>query len=352
MNCETIDSIIDDHLIGRLTPAERQRAAEHASGCARCSAAWAVNDALRGEVVADPAPELFGALLRRVAGAPVQREAASRSRRLWPAAAAAAFAAVAIAALLPFVAPESMNVLSMRIVRHVPLSIRFVREVSAPPAVSADASASLAASPFVAGRDYLVLPGAPARAATAESGQIEVTEFFMFPCFPCYSFEPDLDRWEAQAPRDVSLTRVPAMFKPEAQLQARAYYAAEVLGKLDAMQDAFYGEIHERGNALASRAALADFFQRFGVDNSTFDATFDSSEVDARVWRAVALNREYGIVATPTLVVAGRYSTSPERQSDATERESPWPTMLAIVDELVAQARKCQEVCAGAARER
>ncbi|HXS78674.1 MAG TPA: DsbA family protein, partial [Gammaproteobacteria bacterium] len=151
---------------------------------------------------------------------------------------------------------------------------------------------------------------------------------------------------------DVSLTRVPAMFKPEAQLQARAYYAAEVLGKLDAMQDAFYGEIHERGNPLASRAALADFFQRFGVDNSTFDATFDSSEVDARVWRAVALNREYGIVATPTLVVAGRYSTSPERQSDATERESPWPTMLAIVDELVAQARKCQEVCAGAARER
>src|SRR5262245_33232896 len=103
MNCETIDSIIDDHLIERLNPAERPRAAEHVNGCARCSAAWAVDDALRGEVVADPAPELFGAVVRRVAGAPVQREAASRRRWLWPAAAAAAFAAVAIAALLPVV---------------------------------------------------------------------------------------------------------------------------------------------------------------------------------------------------------------------------------------------------------
>src|SRR5262245_28812645 len=121
MNCETIDSIIDDHLVARLNPSERQRAAEHVNGCARCSAAWAVDDALRNEVVADPAPELFGAVLRRVAGTPVQREAASRSRWLWPAAAAAAFAVVAFAALLPFVAPESMNALSGRIVRYGPL---------------------------------------------------------------------------------------------------------------------------------------------------------------------------------------------------------------------------------------
>jgi thiol:disulfide interchange protein DsbA len=142
------------------------------------------------------------------------------------------------------------------------------------------------------------------------------------------------------------------MFRPEAQLQARAYYTAEVLGKLDVMHDAFYDEIHERGNPLASRAALADFFERFGVDAATFDATFDSSDVDERMRRAVALNREYGIIGTPTLVVAGRYSTNPERPSDATERESSWTTMLAIVDQLVAEARKCQHVCPEAARRR
>ena len=56
MNCDTIDSILDDHLVARLGPPERQRAAEHVGACARCSAAWAADDALRGETIADPAP--------------------------------------------------------------------------------------------------------------------------------------------------------------------------------------------------------------------------------------------------------------------------------------------------------
>lgn len=349
MNCETIDSIIDDHLVARLDAAERQRAAEHLRGCSRCSAAWSADDALRGEAIAAPKPELFAAMRQRVgAAAPVRPEAAGRSRWVWLAGAAAALAVVAIAARMPttIITPDRATALLVRLL-----------EPSAPPERSsapapALAPPPLAASPFVVGRDYLVLPDVTARAAAVPSGKIEVTEFFMFLCFPCYSFEADLDRWAEEAPSDVSLTRVPALFNPVAQLQARAYYTAEVLGKLDAMHDAFFDEIHERGNALASRAALADFFHRFEVDAATFDATFDSSEVDARMQRAVALNREYGIVATPTLVVAGRYSTNPGRPADASTRESPWPTMLAIVDQLVAEIRACRDRCLERARER
>jgi thiol:disulfide interchange protein DsbA len=349
MNCETIDSILDEHLVGRLEAADRQRAAEHLRGCSRCSAAWSADDALRGEAISDPAPGLFAAVQQRVrAAAPLWREAAGRGRWLWLGGAAAALAVVAIAASVPttIIAP---NFATTRLIR--------VLEPSAPPELSpppapAVTVAPLAASPFVAGRDYLVLPGATARAAASPSGKIEVTEFFMFFCFPCYSFEAALDRWAEDAPSDVALTRVPALFNPVAELQARAYYTAEVLGTLDAMQDAFFGEIHERGNALASRAALAEFFRRFGVDAATFDATFDSGEVEARMQRAAALNREYGIVATPTLVVAGRYSTNPQRPSDASVRESPWPTMLAIVDQLVAETRACHDRCFERARER
>ena len=94
------------------------------------------------------------------------------------------------------------------------------------------------------------------------------------------------------------------------------------------MHAAFYDEIHMRGNRLASRAALAEFFARFDVDAATFGATFDSSEVDARVQRAVALGHEYAIRATPSLVVAGRYWTNPSLAG---------PDMLAVVDHLVAE---------------
>jgi thiol:disulfide interchange protein DsbA len=330
MNCETIDSIIDDHLVARLTAAERQQAAEHVGGCARCSAAWTADGVLRGEAIADPPPQLFAALARGVAVAPVRREATARSRWLWPVAAVAALAIVAIAARLAVVD----------------------REATAPPPLLSVLENPPAASPFVAGRDYEVLAGATARTAVTASGQIEVTEFFMFLCFPCHAFEPELDRWQAQASSDVSLTRVPALFNAAARLQARAYYTAEVLGLRDAMHDAFYDEIHERGNALASRAALADFFERFGIDAATFDVTFDSTEVDARMQRAAALNRAYGITATPTLIVAGRYATRPGLADPETPLDDVWRQMLAVVDQLVAESRVCRDRCDEAARAR
>ena len=96
------------------------------------------------------------------------------------------------------------------------------------------------------------------------------------------------------------------------------------------MHAAFYDEIHVRGNRLSSREALAEFFARFGVDRATFDAAFDSGDVDARVQRAVALSREYGIDAVPSLVVAGRYVTNPGMAG---------PEVLAVVDQLVAESR-------------
>jgi thiol:disulfide interchange protein DsbA len=170
------------------------------------------------------------------------------------------------------------------------------------------------------------LRSATALPATPEG--IPVTEFFMYQCFPCYAFEPELVRWNEETAGRVSLTRVPAVFYPPADLHARAFYTAEALGKLDVMHAAFYDEIHTRGTRLDSRTALAEFFARFDVDAATFDATFDSSDVDARVRRAIALSDEYAIRSTPSFVVAGRYSTGPGLAG---------PNTLAVVDHLVAE---------------
>jgi len=310
MNCEAIDTLLDDHLVARLRPAERKRAADHVSGCARCAASWAVDEALRGETMADPAPELYTAVLRRVSAMPAQSDATRRRRFAALAAAAAVLAIVAVAARWAVTEPEG----------------------AAPPSTAA-------VSPFVAGRDYDVLTGAAARLdVPAPAGAVEVVEFFMFECFPCFSFEAELNRWEAETRGSVSLVRVPAMFNPRARLHARAFYTAEVLGKLGTMRADFYDEIHLRKNPLDSRDLVAAFFGRFGVDRATFDVTFDSTEVDARFQSAVALNREYGVQATPTMVVAGRY---------ATDRGRAGSQILEVVDQLVADERRCQTRCDG-----
>jgi thiol:disulfide interchange protein DsbA len=316
MNCETIDSLLDDHLVAGLSPAERKRAADHVNGCARCSAAWAVDEALRGETIADPARELFAAVLRRASALPAQSRTKRPRRFAALVAAAAAVAVVGVAVRWAAIEPAGI----------------------APPEVSPAPSTAVAA-PFVAGRDYEVLTGAAVRLdAPAPAGAVEVVEFFMFECFPCFSFEADLNRWEAEQGSAVSLTRVPALFNPGARLQARAFYTAAALGKLDVMRGELYDEIHLRENPLDSRELLAEFFGRFGVDRATFDATFDSSGVDARLQSAVALNREYGVQATPTLVVAGRYATDPSRAGSR---------ILEVVDQLVADQRRCETRCDG-----
>jgi thiol:disulfide interchange protein DsbA len=204
------------------------------------------------------------------------------------------------------------------------------------PIVTAPVAATPRAAPtFVAGRDY-ELAGRGSLPATS-GGRVQVVEFFWWGCTPCYAFEADLLRWkEAVEPR-IEVVKIPIAWNPAAELHARAYYAAEALGRLDVVQGPFFEEIHRGGNALASAGALAKFFARFGVDAAVFDATFNSNAIDTRVEEAKALAREYGITATPSLVIGGRYVTTP------TLAGAP-ARMFAVVEEL---ADTCEQtLCA------
>lgn len=312
MNCDTVDSILDERRSARLHAAERQGVAAHLAGCARCADNWAAHEALAGEQIPEPPPELFARMLGRVDEC--ARPQATR-RRGWRIGAAAA-AAVALVAVVGY-------------------SARDPGAGADDAAPAAPQSTTAAAAPrFVAGRHYEVLANAAPLAATADG--VAVLEFFSYACFPCNAFEPELERYRAASLGRVALTRVPAVFNREAELLARAFYTAEALGKLDAMHAAFYDEIHVRDNRLASRAALAELFARFGVDAAAFDAAFDSSGVTARVQRAIAMAQEYDVRATPSLVVAGTYATNPTMAG---------PALLAVVDELVAAEAPCAVRC-------
>ena len=300
MNCDTIDSILDERA-ALLPQPQRQSVAAHIAACSRCADAWAAHEALAAESMGEPPADLWTRVVKRAAEAREVR--AVVSRRAWLGAAGLA-AAVAAAVFVG-------------------------RVLVMPPAESTSSSSAepvAASAPrFQEGTHYFEV-ASPALGADfgdgVFGGKVAVQEFFMYLCFPCYSFENELVRFD-----DLALERVPALFYGEAPLHARAFYTAEVLGKLDAMHAAFYDEVHERGNRLGSREALAEFFARYGVDAATFDAAFDSREVDARVRRAAALASEYDVTATPTLVVAGRYVTSPSFAG---------PDTLAVVEQLVA----------------
>jgi protein dithiol oxidoreductase (disulfide-forming) len=299
MNCETIDSILDDHRAARLASPERRDVDAHLRTCDRCAEAWAAQHLLAGERFAAPPPGLFERLaggLAAVEAAPARATATRARRATWLSPTLAAGVLVAMAVTI-WRLPDT----------------RLIVEVASAPPVSTPApsvtapvdSPPRAAATLVAGADYDLVGRGSLPAMSG--GRAQVVEFFQFGCFPCYSFESQLERWQQIVEPRIEVVRIPVIWNERGELHARAYYTAAALDKLDIVRGPLFAEIHERGNPLLSAAALAKLFAAYGVDLATFEETFNSSAVDAQVERAAALAREYDITATPALVVGGRY---------------------------------------------
>ncbi len=171
----------------------------------------------------------------------------------------------------------------------------------------AAAQSSVSADELRAGRDYRAID--PAQPTSTEAGMVEVAEVFQYSCPACFRFEPLLEQWKAQKADYVNFVRIPAPWGSLSELHARAYYTAEALGKLDEMHQAFFNEIHVERNMLDTEQKLAQFFARFGVDAETFRKTFSSFSVHTKVQRANDLITRYRVLATPNIVVDGKYVT-------------------------------------------
>jgi thiol:disulfide interchange protein DsbA len=89
-----------------------------------------------------------------------------------------------------------------------------------------------------------------------------------------------------------------------------------------------FQEYHRRGNQMATEAAIAKLFTRFGVSQDDFESTWGSFEVDQKLRVANDLMRRYKINSVPTVVVNGKYRTS------ATEVGS-YPGLIELIDELI-----------------
>lgn len=185
-----------------------------------------------------------------------------------------------------------------------------------------------AAKTYVAGTDYdlispTVRPGDP--------NKIEVAEFFWYGCSHCYSFEPILQAWKKTLPDDVSFRGIPAIWRDNMELHARAYYAAEALGVLDTMHPVIF-QVMVNPNRLASQAEIAALFKANGVSEADFNKAFNSFGVNSQVSQAVATGKAAGLKGTPALMVNGKYYVSGSKAGSQAE-------MLEVVDFLIEKER-------------
>ncbi len=139
----------------------------------------------------------------------------------------------------------------------------------------------------------------------------EVAEVFAYTCIHCANLQPTIDQWKPTLPGDVRFVYVPAAFGGPGDNFARGYFAAEAMGILDKTHnETFHAFFVDRKFKTASAEEIADHYASLGADRDTFLSTMQSFAVTAKLNRARQFSMRTGVQATPTLIIAGKYSAS------------------------------------------
>lgn len=162
------------------------------------------------------------------------------------------------------------------------------------------------AADFKEGVDYKKI----AQQSTDAGDKIEVLEFFWYGCPHCYSFEPFLNTWKKTKPANVEFVRVPAIFRPDWEVQARTYYALRDLGVVEEIHGKIFTAMHKDKKKLNKKEQLVDFVVSNGVDRKKFEDAYKSFSVDSMVRKAKKKQAAYKIQGVPTIAVNGKYVTS------------------------------------------
>ncbi|MFB3079469.1 MAG: thiol:disulfide interchange protein DsbA/DsbL, partial [Lysobacterales bacterium] len=165
----------------------------------------------------------------------------------------------------------------------------------------------------------------------APEGSPELVEIFSYLCTHCNTFEPYINSWKMRNADNVKFTRIPVVFGRKAwELYARAYVTAQMMGLGDDAHAAMMDKLWKEKAMMRSMEDLAAFYSNFGVDSKTFLATSKSFAVDARMRKEQRLVQTYGVRATPTLVLNGKYRIAGNAAVPS------FDVMLDVVDYLIA----------------
>jgi thiol:disulfide interchange protein DsbA len=166
------------------------------------------------------------------------------------------------------------------------------------------AESGAAPSGWEAGKNYfLVDPPQP----TATGDKVEVLEVFSYACVHCAHFQPYAEKLRAALPAYAEFDYMPAVFTPQWEPFARAFYTAQSLGVLKETHQALFDAIHRDHLPMRSIEDLATFYAKHGVDRAKFLAASGSFEVESKLARARDIVRADGIDGTPSIVVDGKY---------------------------------------------
>jgi thiol:disulfide interchange protein DsbA len=191
------------------------------------------------------------------------------------------------------------------------------------------------------GVEYVTL--AQPQPVQATGKKVEVIEFFMYHCPHCNALEPQFEQWVKKQGDNIVLKRIHLTAGGPNDPEAHLYLTLEALNKVDEMHAKVFKAIHVDRIRMKDDATVIDWVSKNGIDRATFTNAWNSFGVMTKMRRLPQLIDAYKVDGAPTVVIDGKYQTSPATLS-TTVRTNNEPQLfqatLQVMDALVAKAAK------------
>jgi thiol:disulfide interchange protein DsbA len=145
---------------------------------------------------------------------------------------------------------------------------------------------------------------------TETDGKIEVLEYFWYGCPHCWHLEPLVKKWKESMPATAQFRRAPAILGPNWEPLARAYFAAELLGKVEELHQPLFQAVQVKKQRLTDADSIAKFVATVGIDPEAFKEAYGSFFVDMQVRKTMELTKLFGVDGVPSIIVNGKYRAS------------------------------------------
>jgi thiol:disulfide interchange protein DsbA len=189
------------------------------------------------------------------------------------------------------------------------------------------------------GVDYVTL--AQPQPVQATGKKVEVIEFFMYHCPVCNGLEPAFEEWVRKQGDRIQVRRVHMPYTGAADPEAHLFLTLEALGKLDAMHTKVFNAVHQQHIRLNKDDAIIDWVSKNGIDRTTFLNAWNSFGVGIKLRQLGKVIAAYKVESVPTLVIDGKYMTSPSQANTDVKTNNPqelFKATLQVADGLVAKA--------------
>jgi thiol:disulfide interchange protein DsbA len=173
--------------------------------------------------------------------------------------------------------------------------------------------------------------------------KVEVIEFFMYHCPHCNALEPTMAQWVKKQGDNITFRRIHMPFRGPADPEAHLHLTLEAMGKADEFQSKIFKAVHVDRIQLNRDDAIIDWVSKNGIDRNKFLETWNSFGVMTKLRRAPQLMSAYKVDGVPTIVIDGKYQTSPATVNssvNATNEQQLFQATMQVLDALVAKAAK------------